>query len=796
MLTYPLVVTSILLFSVSCYGFYVPGVAPTDFTVGEEIEVRAIKMTSTHTQLPYDYYSLAFCRPQNGLLEYKSQNLGEILRGDRIVKTPYNIKMKTNVPCASLCQPLDWDAKASSEVNYRIQEEYFVHLIIDNLPIATQFSLATEKEPQYEPGYRLGFMYNGQSYINNHLKFILSYHMNEAILDSEGKQTYRVVGFRVETSSLNAESVKLGENGVCEIKTDSKQMEIVKDKANKVIFTYSVVWEESNIRWASRWDIYLNMADVQIHWFSIVNSIVVVFFLAGIIAMIIVRTLRRDISRYNMDDDLEESIEETGWKLVHGEVFRPPTNTRLFAAVIGSGIQLLCMTAITIFFAMLGMLSPASRGGILTAAIFLYEFMGLVSGYLAGRLYKTMKGKEWKRAAFLTATLYPGEMGAMWFGISLPLVYIGYYFGYRKKAYDQPVRNTSNPSTKSQPKFGIWIPLLLEGSGLEGDRLQNELTSRGKAQETDSKGIWIKPPQRKSNLHNMDLHSLRKKEQLEERCNEIEAAYEVNKHELQVTQEALAKFQSSQQVSTRTGIEHEESLLTESAARESSLNTQIIDMELDIKYTKSEVTRLQTEKERIEQEYAEVIKLKEIVEKEFKEVKAELKDYKYRENRHLIDYSELEEENIALQKQIIGLRSSQVEFEGAKHEIRHLQEEVDILNEQNHEMTNLKKIAEKQLEEALESLQAEREQRYMLKKELDSKLNSENMNMLGNLALSIQGMTTSTTGSSTIIEGGIHVEDEEDGPIFKKLEDVTAAAAASAPDSGPTSDLFSEIHFE
>jgi transmembrane 9 superfamily protein 2/4 len=35
--------------------------------------------------------------------------------------------------------------------------------------------------------------------------------------------------------------------------------------------------------------------------------------------------------------------------------------------------------------------------------------MGLVSGYYAGRLYKTLKGKEWKRAAFLTATLYPGK---------------------------------------------------------------------------------------------------------------------------------------------------------------------------------------------------------------------------------------------------------------------------------------------------------------------------------------------------------------------------------------------------
>ena len=85
-----------------------------------------------------------------------------------------------------------------------------------------------------------------------------------------------------------------------------------------------------------------------------------------------------------------------------------------------------------------------------------------------------------------------------------------------------------------------------------------------------------------------------------------------------------------------------------------------------------------------------------------------------------------------------SLRSTTVEFEGAKHEIRHLQEEVEVLNSQVEELGNLKKIAEKQLEEALESLQAEREQRYALKKELDSKNNSESMYQLGNLALSIQ----------------------------------------------------------
>ena len=54
-----------------------------------------------------------------------------------------------------------------------------------------------------------------------------------------------------------------------------------------VVKSILVKWEKSDIRWASRWDTYLEMGDVQIHWFSIVNSIVVVFFLAGILAMII-----------------------------------------------------------------------------------------------------------------------------------------------------------------------------------------------------------------------------------------------------------------------------------------------------------------------------------------------------------------------------------------------------------------------------------------------------------------------------------------------------------------------------
>lgn len=49
----------------------------------------------------------------------------------------------------------------------------------------------------------------------------------------------------------------------------------------------------------------------------------------------------------------------------------------------------------------------------------------------------------------------------------------------------------------------------------------------------------------------------------------------------------MAKFQSTHKVTTKSGIEQEESLLTESAARETSLNSQIIDLETEAKQVSS-----------------------------------------------------------------------------------------------------------------------------------------------------------------------------------------------------------------
>ena len=44
----------------------------------------------------------------------------------------------------------------------------------------------------------------------------------------------------------------------------------------------------------------------------------------------------------------EDTMEETGWKLVHGDVFRPPKNKQLLSALLGAGVQIFFMSMITI----------------------------------------------------------------------------------------------------------------------------------------------------------------------------------------------------------------------------------------------------------------------------------------------------------------------------------------------------------------------------------------------------------------------------------------------------------------
>ena len=57
------------------------------------------------------------------------------------------------------------------------------------------------------------------------------------------------------------------------------------------------------------------------------------------VAMITIRSLHKDIARYNAADNAEEAQEEFGWKLVHGDVFRAPKCGMLLSVLAGVGLQ-------------------------------------------------------------------------------------------------------------------------------------------------------------------------------------------------------------------------------------------------------------------------------------------------------------------------------------------------------------------------------------------------------------------------------------------------------------------------
>ena len=52
----------------------------------------------------------------------------------------------------------------------------------------------------------------------------------------------------------------------------------------------------------------------------------------------------------------KDDVEESGWKMVSGDVFRSPKNATLLCVQLGSGVQIILSAFITLFFAALGAL--------------------------------------------------------------------------------------------------------------------------------------------------------------------------------------------------------------------------------------------------------------------------------------------------------------------------------------------------------------------------------------------------------------------------------------------------------
>ena len=381
---------------VAAEAFYLPGVAPQDYARDDIVYMKVNKLSSTRTQLPFEYYSLPYCRPHK--VAHSVENLGEVLRGDRIENSLYSLEMRFDQQCKLVCKIDSLTASQAGDFAAKIEDEYRVMMILDNLPVAMVRMLENEEGEQlktYERGFPVGFKAkmdadgawvppdvaggDAKAFINNHVRFTVLYHKDE---DTDSA---RIVGFEAEPFSVkhtyekpwNPEKPILetcNAHRMTYVSYDQPPQEV--REGEEVIFTYDVLFKPSDIRWASRWDTYLLMTDAQIHWFSIVNSMMIVLFLSGMVALIMLRTLRRDITKYNELETAEEAAEESGWKLVHGDVFRAPKDFDLLSVLVGTGAQVACMFAVTLVFALLGFLSPANRGALMTAMVSLFIAAG------------------------------------------------------------------------------------------------------------------------------------------------------------------------------------------------------------------------------------------------------------------------------------------------------------------------------------------------------------------------------------------------------------------------------------
>jgi transmembrane 9 superfamily protein 2/4 len=299
--------------------------------------------------MPYDYYSLPFCAPKK--LGLQSENIGEALSGDRIENSVYSLEMKSPKSCAAACA-VKLTGDQANAFKRAIQNDYRAHWIVDQLPVGTLETRA-DGTRDFVRGFPIGYTVKdskkpgspGTAYIYNHIRIIVQYHDNtpsestmELARDTIGPVSpAKIVGFRVVPMSIKHQyNDKTFDPERTSLSTCSGSMQLSDKKApqivaknEEIVFTYDVFWESSNIEWANRWDAYITASapEEKVHMFAITNSILIVLFLSIMVAMILVRALRKDIAKYNDPAALEEAKEESGWKLVHGDVFRPPADS-------------------------------------------------------------------------------------------------------------------------------------------------------------------------------------------------------------------------------------------------------------------------------------------------------------------------------------------------------------------------------------------------------------------------------------------------------------------------------------
>ncbi len=257
-----------------------------------------------------------------------------------------------------------------------IENDYYFEMFIEDLPM---WGYVGEVEGE---DVLLGHLETGRRYLYPHLHFSIGYNEDQ------------VVSVNVSTNP-------------------QRKVDITEEfDGTEVAFSYSVEWSaRPDLDWEARMTRYHDSrflpGTFEIHWLSIINSFVLVLLLTAFLTIIMMRVLKNDFSRYMEVEEDEIGEEETGWKLINGDVFRFPPFTNGLSACVGAGAHLMCVTFLLLTCAVTNVFIPTKRGAILTAMIILYVCAAPIGGFVAARLYRQLGGDAWLANALIAALIFP-----------------------------------------------------------------------------------------------------------------------------------------------------------------------------------------------------------------------------------------------------------------------------------------------------------------------------------------------------------------------------------------------------
>ncbi|XP_022638975.1 transmembrane 9 superfamily member 2 isoform X2 [Vigna radiata var. radiata] len=404
---------------------------------GDPVPLYANKVGPFHNPSEtYRYFDLPFC--VTGKEKEKTEALGEVLNGDRLVSTPYELNFRTEKDAKLVCSR-KLTKEQVAQFREAVKKDYYFQMYYDDLPI-WGFIGTVDKEGKTDPSEYKYFLYK-------HIQFDILYNKDRVVEISARMDPHSVV-------------------------------DLTEDKEVDVDFRYTAKWKETDTSFEKRMEKYSQSSSLphhlEIHWFSIINSCVTVLLLTGFLATILMRVLKNDFMKYAQDEEAADDQEETGWKYIHGDVFRFPKHKSLFAASLGSGTQLFTLTIFIFMLALVGVFYPYNRGALFTALVVIYALTSGIAGYTATSFYIQLEGSNWVRNLLLTGCLFCGPLFLMfcflntvaivysataalpfgtilvivliWTLVTSPLLVLGGIAGKNSKSeFQAPVRTTKYP---------------------------------------------------------------------------------------------------------------------------------------------------------------------------------------------------------------------------------------------------------------------------------------------------------------------------------------------------------------